>query len=163
MNELELARNAFVEAHGRFLYAHRLRNVSAWYAALGETLWWIVALDDHYTSVGGEHYRELQRIDQNGRVVPGLRLARNRAGHQLAVLLADPTGRSVFEPSEAHGGVSLDQLVWRPSNDLPIGRAHPAQLESYDEYLANQAVRYSLRRANYFFVRKRAALDHPMS
>ncbi|MCW2554231.1 MAG: hypothetical protein JWR78_4012 [Mycobacterium sp.] len=135
------------------------RDVPSWYAALGETLWWIVGLDDQYRRIDRERYESHRDEDIHGCVLPGLRFARNRVGHGLAVLLSDPTGRSVWESVEG-AGVDLDQLIWRPSEMLSCpGDAKNYQRQCYDQRLANKAARYAIRHANYFFVRRKGVLD----
>ena len=148
-SEIDLARSAFIEAHRRFQNDHAEGNTYSWYASLGETLWWIVALDEHYREAGGKAYEAFRNQDEYGRVVPGLRLARNRVGHQLALLLDEPHNRRL-----------LDQLQWRRFEDLPNGsRRLEDQAESYIIFLAGNAARYALRRANYFFVRRQSDLQ----
>lgn len=161
-SELDLARIAFVAAHGRFQAAHADRNISAWYASLGETLWWIFAIDEHYRHANQAIYEELRNNDGNGRYISGLRLARNRVGHRLALMLQDPSGRSVYSEAPSEEGVFIDQLMWRTLTDLPPGdpgKESSTQENSYRKYLEGNAVRYALRHANYFFIRYRDDLD----
>ena len=95
-SELDLARAALAVAHGRFRQDAAAQDVVAWYASLGETLWWIVALDEHYRNRDQKVYMELRESDEDGYVIPGLLLARNRVGHGLALMLEDPDGRSLL-------------------------------------------------------------------
>ncbi|MDQ1391484.1 MAG: hypothetical protein QOF30_461 [Acidimicrobiaceae bacterium] len=107
--ELDLATEAFRSAHGRFLDGLNARSIEAWYASLTETLWWIVALDDHYNQSYKTRYERLRNNDPHGRVILGLRFARNLAGHELISVLEDP-GEGQPEPA---GCVNLSQLRWR--------------------------------------------------
>jgi hypothetical protein len=161
--ELDLARAAFIHAHGRLQVALGRRDIWAWYAALGETLWWIVALDEHYRDAGKTVYESHRDGNAHGSVLPGLRFARNKVGHQLTLLVTDPCGGSVFHSADADG-VRLDQLLWRESAQFPSAGdpQHPQRL-CYDRLLANNAVRYAIRHANYFFVRHRARLDDALA
>jgi hypothetical protein len=165
-SELDLAHIALIAAHGRFLGDHASRDIGAWYASLGETLWWIFALDEYYRNL----YKEVREVyerfrdgNKNGCVISGLRLARNRVGHGLALMLEDPSGRSVFDvPQNTEGAIIIDQLMWRALDDLPeVDEAHkrPAQENAYRRYLEGNAARYPLRRAGRFFIRGREELD----
>ena len=153
--ELALARSAFVKAHGRLQGGLARRDLAAWYAALGETLWWIFALDEHYLACGGESYAKFRDHDVNGRVILGLRLARNRVGHQIAVLLEDPPGHAGLSPDL----VTLEQLRWRRLSELPEGRSASTQERAYRECLEGNVARYAIRRANCFFVRHHPVLE----
>jgi hypothetical protein len=158
IDELQLARTAFVAAHGRFQSDHGSTNLAAWYASLGEALWWIFALDEHYCRLGANDYKELRDRDEDGQVVFGLRLARNRVGHRMALMLQDPRVEAdVLLPQ-----ISLEQLRWRRYEDLPlVGKRweSTSQEAAYRRHLEGQAARYSLRRANHFFVRRASELD----
>src|SRR5437588_2109389 len=93
MNELDLAKSAFVAARGRFQEALNSQDISLWYAGLREAIWWIVALDEHYYSRYGRGYKDFRDASQYGRQVPGIRYARNAVGHHIALLLDDPNDR----------------------------------------------------------------------
>lgn len=158
MNELDLAKQAFIAAHGRFLDAQNDRSPARWYAALGETLWWIVALDEHYEALGSGRYKAYRNGDAHGHVIRGLRFARNLAGHMIADLIDDPYGGRFLE-GEDRQGVLLGQLAWRRTASLPDPTKEQAVLQKvYETHLAGRPVRYDLRRANYFFVRKSSQL-----
>jgi len=160
--ELPLTKEAFRTAHGRFLAAHASRDVQAWYAALSETLMWICVLDGLYDKQYPATYMKFRDASAYGYELPGLRWARNRAVHQVGLLLVDPvTGTPSGPPSdESSSGVRLDQLVWRRADELPSAkRGHDGGRACYEENLQGNAVRYSLRRMNYFFIRPRGGLD----
>jgi hypothetical protein len=157
LDEVTLAREAFRLAHGRFVDAHAARDTQHWYAALGETLFWIAALDHHYQL----RARRTGRIDAYfahrdpdlyGRCIGGLIFARNAAGHQIAILL---------EPPATSESALLGQLRWRRASDLPKpDRAVRGELRlSYTTLLEGNAARYGLRRANYYFIRRQNLLD----
>lgn len=140
-------------------------EVSLWYAALGETLWWIVGLDDHYRRLGDKaSYIDFQEKDGDGRTVLGLRYARNFVGHQLTLMLYDPSGASLFA-STRDARVTLFQPVWRPSAHLPLSgekqdrEKQDRQRRCYDQYLADQPVRFAIRRARKFLIGRKQELD----
>ncbi len=161
-SELDLARVALAAAHGRFKQDHANRDVAAWYASLGETLWWIFALDDHYWNLDESVYKPLRDSDEDGYVIPGLRLARNRVGHGLALMLEDPAGHSPFLAPPAPAKLTLAQLIWRRLEDLPPvekDKKGEAQAAVYRAHLAGNPARYALRHASRFFIRRRSELD----
>jgi hypothetical protein len=187
-SELDLARVALAAAHGGFKQDHANRDVAAWYESLGETLWWIFALDDHYWNLDKTVYKPLRNSDEDGGlfiddlpqplsqvrhlrlsamnnphgyVIPGLRLARNRVGHGLALMLEDAAGHSPFlAPPPAK--LTLDQLIWCRLEDLPPvekDKESEAQEAAYQAHLAGNAARYALRHASRFFIQRRSELD----
>jgi hypothetical protein len=166
MNELTLAKSAFVAAHGRFLEGHSSRDVSLWYAGLGETIWWIVALDEHYHRLHGRRYNDFREASEYGRQIQGIRYARNLVGHEIVQLLDDQNDKESFSSKiEAGRLVILEQLTWRRLEDLPEPdpkHEQPKQRKAYGDYLAGCASRYALRRANYFFIRQGDGLDAEM-
>jgi len=136
--------------------------VAAWYASLGETLWWIAVLDEQYWNRNPSVYEELRENDEDGYVIAGLRLARNRVGHQLALLLVNPDGSPVSSSQPA--GLSLDTPVWRQLKNLPPVKKHYADKEKkqrpvYEARLAGNPPRFALAHARRFFIRRGAALD----
>jgi hypothetical protein len=158
-SESDLARAALAAAYSRFRRDATKPNVSTWYASLGETLWWIVALDDHYRTRYKSAYERLRDCDKDGYVIPGLLLARNQVGHALVRMLKDPDSPSTVLPS---AGLTLKQLVWRPLEDLPPvrkTRVSDFQEAIYRAYLAREPHRFALRHATGFFVRRRPTLD----
>src|SRR5437588_3093746 len=106
MNELDLAKSAFVAARGRFQEALNSQDISLWYAGLREAIWWIVALDEHYYSRYGRGYKDFRDASQYGRQVPGIRYARNAVGHHIALLLEAYSARPVeLEADDGADGV----------------------------------------------------------
>lgn len=155
--EIDLARAAFVAAHNRFGLAHASGSHAQWYAALGETLWWVFAIDEHYRHRNQHRYEVFRDADDNGRVIAGLRLARNRVGHELSALLVDPRSSG--------SGVSLDQLRWKTLEALPPAgdRERPGQRAAYVELLAGEPARYALRRSNRFFIGQRQQIEDALA
>jgi hypothetical protein len=158
-SESDMARAALAAAYNRFRRDATTPNVSAWYASLGETLWWIVALDDHYRTRYKSAYARLRDCDKDGYVIPGLLLARNQVGHALARMLEDPGSPSTVLPS---AGLTLNQLVWRRLEDLPpVKKTKVSDFQEaiYEAHLATEPHRFALRHASGFFVRRRPTLD----
>jgi hypothetical protein len=168
--ELELTKEAFRRAHGRFHEAHSARDLQEWYGGLSETLMWICALDERYLQEFGSTYRAFRKDSPYAHELPGLRWARNRAVHQICLLLVDPLTQALFSPAvdELTLGERIEQLVWRVADELPpapVERQGKQYLEGkrcYECHLQGHAVRYSLRRMNYFFIRPKGGLDEAM-
>jgi hypothetical protein len=77
----------------------------------------------------------------------------------MAQMLAAPA------PDNPNVAVTPEQLRWRPLADLPSGdpkKVSKTQEDSYVQLLEGKAVRYSIRSANYFFVRRGKDLDDLM-
>lgn len=51
---------------------------------LAEALWWAISLDEEYDGLE-VNYRATRNADETGRLLLGLRYARNRCGHQRAL------------------------------------------------------------------------------
>jgi len=155
-DEFNLAKAAFIEAHDRFQAAHIQNDVGVWYASLSETLWWVFALDDYYRSHYSAKYMEFRDRSAYGSVIAGLKHARNSVGHSLA-LLVDYS----YAIDKKPGTVSLKQLHWRTLNDT--NPPYQGNKQAYQSQLAGKAVRYSLRRANQFFIRQKDELNKRMT
>jgi hypothetical protein len=165
-DELVLATEAFRVAHGRFQEAHAspVGDLQGWYSALGESLFWLCALDEGYSQRYGLKYRSFRNDGRYAREIFALRWARNRAAHGLAILLFDP--RTGTPPSVGGPGLNLEQLKWRPTSKIPKPPKRFADKESYkqgerdyDECLAGKEVRYNLRRMNEFFIRPNGGFE----
>jgi hypothetical protein len=82
--------------------------------------------------------------------------------HQVGLLLVDPvSGTPSGPPSDKSSlDVRLDQLVWRRADELPAAEpGHDHGRVCYEKNLQGNAVRYSLRRMNYFFIRPEGGLN----
>ena len=148
-----------MQAHGRFLDALQTNDEALWYAALGETLWWIFALNDYYEKSGHKKvYLEHRDKSPYGFVIPGLKYARNEVGHGLALLIDYSHATRRLAPDK----VDLRQLCWRHLDkgyDKVNSYGRESQSSCYERLLAGNAVRYSLRRANKYFIRQMDGLD----
>ncbi len=115
--------------------------------ALGETLMWIVALEDLLKSASHAYVK--QRDAPDGAVLPGIRYARNAIVH----------GELVVSPVHAHGGAMLGAAVlgtfalgegpsirWSSRAEVGFTPARPGsagvkqQEQSYDREFAGGAV-----------------------
>lgn len=144
----EWGRQAFVAAHGRFQEALADPDPLPLWAALGETLFWIYALDDIYRhGPRGDDYTVFRDADPYGQVISGLGLPRNGVAHTLAMIVID-------KPN----GADIDwQPRFAPHHEYGLTHSHSQRLPAFER---NQArpIRYQLRDANYFFVRRQRLL-----
>ena len=90
-------------------------NEEAAMIALVEALWWTVSLDEEYGKAFGPLYKTERDADERGRVIDGIRLARNRGGHQRALLVEK---RELTWPIRWPATFGLF-FRWRPVEDLP--------------------------------------------
>lgn len=95
------------------------------YAAVGEVLWWAVAVDEPMEDYR-PGYEALRAEDKDGRLLPGLRWARNRVSHQRAILFR--------QESQGPAG-----LVWVRVEDVPPGRTERGR-DIYKEQLAGEPI-----------------------
>ncbi len=117
------------------------------FGPLGEALFWLCALDQLLTDVDGSSYEDLRTADPDGRLVPGLRFARNRVAHGVAVASV-----SEVNPENAVLGLGVlgrmrlgtpANLTWRRLEVIPPppeNLRRPAQEASYQQHLAGNAV-----------------------
>jgi hypothetical protein len=152
IDELAVAKTAFINAHGRFLNGHAGKDAELWFAGLSETVWWIAALDDYYEAHFSS-YAAFRDSSAYGCFIPGIKLARHKAIHELLLLV------DYDYALRQKGVVDLTQLHWR-SNLSGIGDIRSAKQKAcFETYLAGHAVRYALRSANKFYIRQKDHLD----
>lgn len=111
----------------------------AWAAAVEWTVW-VVALDDHVTTVLGRDRRDALVDEQEkgsaltrvGGRLAGLRYLRNLHAHQLAETLRVLPHDAVLRPSQ--------RLAWAPFDALPLpdrqSKHTDAQQEAYRKHIA---------------------------
>lgn len=120
---LKTALNGFANAF------KRLRAASATaeevFISLSEALWWAVSVDDGFEDLARNDqsyrpnlgdYRTARNNDREGQVLRALRYARDRCGHQRALVT------SAWSPIVAAlipKGDALFSICWRTSADLP--------------------------------------------
>jgi hypothetical protein len=93
------------------------------FVPLAEALWWAVSPGDGFDELASEGtgwanrgaYRDARKTDTSGRVLIGVRYARDRCGHQLAMAALEDGLRPPFSFPNTPG-VSFR---WRPSGQLP--------------------------------------------
>lgn len=126
---------------------------------LSEALWWAVTADDGFDDLartGKGHrsnpgeYRTARSKDPHGRVLNGLRYARDRCGHQRALVAMEQDLTLPFAPP-----VTLGKFFrWRRSDQLPPAdqkfRSKNLQPE-YDRLLAGRLASESLESAAKWF------------
>jgi hypothetical protein len=124
-----------------------LGPVNRLFAPVGEVLAWIVAFDDTLEGADGT-YRARRNGHADGRVIPGLRYARNQVIHGTVVA------------AYFHGGAVPGLMVlpvvpgqapsyrWRASSELPVVTGTQITLRNvYDAHIANAEVGPVLDRA----------------
>lgn len=154
LETFDWARAAFIDAHGRFQSSLTLASPEKMWISLGETLFWIAAIDDTYESVAKKKgrmkdYKDYRDSDRYGRAVTGLTIPRNSVVHALGDVVVKRTDASSHEwqPTfKALGAMGLTQ---------PQGAK---ALEVFQES-ASRPIRYQIRDANYFFIREKDTLD----
>lgn len=135
------------------------------FVPLAECLWWAVSIDERCDTLEGASYRKRRDADPDGRLLPGVQWARNRTGHDQAMVLR-------YHPGAELGRLVLDvsaldtssQLIWRSATDLPPGRGH-RQRDVYVKHLEGKPVSgtvAALRRWLHGPARNSPALTFPM-
>jgi hypothetical protein len=83
---------------------------------LTEALWWACSVDEGFEDLDGTGYKTDRDQDTRGRVLRGLRYARNRCGHQRAMIVERSYGHTfpVTFPL-----TYTPFFTWRPLNELP--------------------------------------------
>lgn len=167
---LRAALRGFDGARGRLEAATALGMLPEFvFVPLAEALWWIVSLDDGFEKLASEGtgwttkeaYREARNNDTSGRVLVGLRYARDRCGHQLAMASLEDGLRPPFRFPNTPGTF----FRWRPSGQLP----QPAEStrheqadrirSKYDLWLAGRPVEMTVNAAAEWFTHTAAKVD----
>lgn len=133
------------------------------FAPLAEALWWTVSANDGIEDLaeGGalerwsskSAYREERDRDSSGRVLAGLRYARDRCGHQLALAALEDGLRLPFRLPNTTGMF----FRWRPSDNLPQPRnkQHREQADkmrpAYDTWLSGNPATMTITSAARWF------------
>jgi hypothetical protein len=161
---LRAALMGFERAHQRFLSeATRGAAPEDVFVPLSEALWWTVSTDEGFTDLAqlpngyraNPRYSDARDSDQFGRVLRGLRYARNRCGHQRA-LVAVEKGLSVpFSVPFTLG----EFFRWRPSSELPAPDAKFSDdkgRQIYDTLLAGRPASQALDSTARWFAQERS-------
>lgn len=137
------------------------------FVAITEALWWARAIDENFRKIGKPNsasvsYASAAAADDDGQILPGVRYARNRSGHQLhlATTLTWPLIRGMLPLTalrEGHRPVfSSWVIVWRPFAALPPPDPQHQDLagqRGYKEHLAGQIVSVTLEQLSRWFAK----------
>ncbi len=119
---LMLACDGFEAAFHRWEAAKFPANTMAAFAPLTECLWWAVSIDERMHEVEGESYRDRRDRDTDGRLMLGVIWARNRAGHQHAVMTQRQEGTTVGDWVLGVGRLGVEtSLLWDDASVIPAG------------------------------------------
>ncbi|MFF5219562.1 hypothetical protein [Micromonospora sp. NPDC000442] len=118
---LRLAEAAFQAACARFVESRF--DIDGAFASSGEALLWAASLDEGYSELLGETYETARDSSAEGRILPGVRWARNRVAHQQALTLTKVYGSELGHMvlGESQLGVAT-HMIWRSADELPPGR-----------------------------------------
>lgn len=111
------------------------------FGSLGETLTWIIALDEMLEDADVQ-YKARRNADPDGRVLRGLRFARNHAVHGavVAALFHGGAGLGLMQLGNAGLGQG-PSYRWRPSAELPpLAQPQPLLKEVYDLHIGGRAL-----------------------
>lgn len=131
------AQAALRAALARLKVAADNRDGDRVFAASTETAMWCTALDDLFRKADAG-YEERRDTDKEGRIVRGLRFARNVGVHHLlGVHQWEQLAGSTSVPSAD----ALKEARWKRRDELEKGaRPNPANEAAYDDYVAGRSV-----------------------
>lgn len=157
---LQISLKGFAAAHDRLIPLWRTNaSVEEIFIPLLEALWWTVTVDDGFESLASTgqcnrsnvgDYRTARNTDSNGQVIRALRYARDRCGHQRALMAHVRLPTIPLTIPFVLGPV----ICWRPSAELPPPDprfANPALQNEYDRLLAGQFSETALSSARDWF------------
>lgn len=102
-----------------------------------EVIYWACVLDEQLES-RDPAYRA--STEYGRRVMLGTRFARNRATHQLPMLIKKISG-AMFP---IRFPMRFEEMVWLPVASLPSGRPARRQEQEYTQHLAGKPVRHTI-------------------
>jgi hypothetical protein len=102
-----------------------------------EITYWSCVLDEQLEAADLS-YKD--SAEYGRKIMLGTRLARNRATHQLPMLIKKVPG--VTPP--VRFPLRMEEMVWLPFEALPSGRPAPRQEREYREHLAGKPVRHTV-------------------
>lgn len=181
--KLEWARAAFAAAHSRFQNSLSQEDQQVIWTALGETLFWTSALNDTYRGAAEAKAESAMRD-----LLDALPVPKSERGQRKAIAEArgaarvayethrnnDPDGKGVAAMTIPRNSVvhALSNLVMERTEDSDIlwqPRFVPIEDMNLDREQNEDAkailkdsgpIRYQVRRANYFFIRRRENLEY---
>lgn len=146
---LVMAWQAFARAKERYEATEHSKDMLDVFAPLCEALWWARSVDEGFEETDDRsEYEALRDAHADGRVMRGLRFARNRSGHQRAMTVEQTDGATW----PMKWPVSWVSVTWRPLDDLPTGYPDSKGEEHYKKYLAGDAASNTLDAAARWFV-----------
>lgn len=143
------ALKGFTLARQRYEDYRPHRGVDEAFIPLSEALWWSMSIDEGFVALDGDDYRQARDADQDGRILRGIRYARNRTGHQRALILQRNEGLQF----PVQFPLVFNELVWRSADQLPQGRPDHAGLVAYSRFLQGSPARHSLDQCAAWFVK----------
>lgn len=166
--EVEYALGALRDAYDRLKLARSTADLGKAYAAAGEAIWWVCAVDEHFSEWAGAAYEALRDHDNEGQEVLGVIFARNQVSHQLALLIDVDTVYNVANPAiteeafvDEHGW-GRTEVIWRYWADVPEPqRRNPRGAEVYRRHLQGQYVVNTIGRVGMYFEKRAWPMIRP--
>ncbi|MBB4934331.1 hypothetical protein F4561_005151 [Lipingzhangella halophila] len=144
---LNLALEGFRTAKHRYEGSDSSKYAYEVFVPLAEALWWARSVDEGFENLDGDPYKAERDAHASGRVLPGLRFARNRTNHQQALMVTKRNGVT-WPVTWPIRWVSID---WRPLAELPPGRPDTNGERHYSLYLEGGSARDTLDSAAEWF------------
>lgn len=143
--------NGFVDATERHAAASGLWET---FVPLAEALYWAATIDDNLRS---EAWYEPERTAHpDGRVMPGIRYARNFSTHEI-VALTEAGPAYIEYPLWDSGDLYSETMLWLPFDELPspkkTSKHTSIQQDSYRVHLAGRDTPGTLARVRSWFIR----------
>ena len=119
---------------------------------VGSALLWVCALDEQFWSESA--YISTRNVDVDGRVISGMRFARDRAAHGIEVVSSEGGLRY---PLFTDGTLDYSP-EWMPRNSMQTEppRERTEQITSYDRYLIGTSLYDTFASAERWFERMQA-------
>lgn len=138
-------------AHERLIRAFSVpNNENNMYATLGETLLWVIAINDWHMEFNKRDYSYSQKQDTRGDLIFGLRHAYNMVKHNMNFIELHKTEAvpefafPVFEPPVTF---CLIKVLWKDIRNIPCERRYENQKQNYIEYLQGKEVLETINQA----------------
>jgi hypothetical protein len=152
---MALAHRGLAGTSWRTFDAARRKRLLSCAIAATEFVHWLCALDEQLRE-GDTGYEKRRDKDEDGRVIPGLRHARDRAMHQVVVCAAEDV-RGFFNPRRGVLHIATSYPIWAPTATLPLaeGKHHkPELMTAYEEYVAERKAWQPIFKALEFMTRE---------
>lgn len=121
-----------------------------------EALWWARSVDEEFLKEYGPAYTSSRQANPNGRLMDGIRYARNRGGHQRAVAVVN---RGWTLPLRLPFVIGTHPR-WRRAEELPSADNphHESGKDVYQNSMAGDPVAITLRHVNEWFTEAESTL-----